>query len=188
MDDVLEIWRYVSGYNHRYMVSDRGRVRSLDRIGLDSRGRQRYRPGEIMTQRIVNGYYKVTFTENKISKEYKISRLMAIAFLNNPENKEDVDHIDGNPLNNNIENLRWCTTSENLRNSKTRTIGASKYRGVSKFGYNGRWRATVSMNNAHIHLGTFKTEIEAADRYDVFVLENYGEFGRLNFPEKHMPI
>jgi len=64
-----------------------------------------------------NGYPKITLSHAGIRKTFKIHRLIAYYFIPNPENKPMVDHIDGNPQNNSIENLRWCDNSQNQQNS-----------------------------------------------------------------------
>lgn len=65
-----------------------------------------------------NGYLHVTFTRDKSRYDYRVHRLVAITFLENVENKEQVNHIDGNKLNNCLENLEWCTAEENIEHAK----------------------------------------------------------------------
>jgi HNH endonuclease/AP2 domain len=90
----------------------------------------------------------------------------------------DVDHIDGNGLNNKRSNLRLATKSQNLANQKIRTDGISRFKGVSQKGK--YWKAKCK----NIWLGSFKTEEEAAKAYDKKAKELYGEFARLNFPKE----
>lgn len=77
-----------------------------------------------------NGYLKVNLTENGKPKNYYIHRLVACAFISNPENKPECNHIDGNKSNNNITNLEWCTHKENVIHS-FRSLGRSSARGES---------------------------------------------------------
>jgi len=63
------------------------------------------------------GYYKVSLSFNGITKNYSIHRLLALSFLHNPENKCDVNHIDGNKANNDLSNLEWATRSENVKHA-----------------------------------------------------------------------
>lgn len=62
-------------------------------------------------------YKRVTLCKNSITKRFVIHRLVALAFIPNPFNKPQVNHIDGNPSNNNMENLEWCTQSENMKHA-----------------------------------------------------------------------
>lgn len=98
-----EEWRSV---NEMYEVSNKGRVRSLD--GVDKAGR--VHKGRILRQRTTpRGYAALQMH----GKDFLVHRLVAQAFIPNPENKPQVNHIDGNKLNNNVENLEWATSSEN---------------------------------------------------------------------------
>ena len=97
----------------------------------------------------------------------------------------EVDHIDGNGLNNRRENLRLASHSQNLANQKRSRIGcSSKYRGVSWFKRTGIWIAQITVRYHHRGLGYFKDEKDAARAYDKAALEAFGEFAVLNFPNK----
>lgn len=63
------------------------------------------------------GYYHISFCKNNKCKTFNIYRLIAINFIPNPENKPQVNHIDGNKLNNHVNNLEWCTRSENMQHA-----------------------------------------------------------------------
>lgn len=89
-----------------------------------------------------------------------------------------IDHINGNGLDNRKVNLRGCNHSQNQGNRPKTVKSASKYKGVTKRGE--LWLAICAKK----HAGTFKTEIEAARAYDVAAIERWGEFARINFPEK----
>lgn len=96
-----------------------------------------------------------------------------------------VDHIDRNGLNNQKHNLRICTRSQNLMNSKKPKEGkTSKYKGVNfikdQRSHNKPWRAEIRLNRKGIVIGTFKTEKEAALAYNKKALELFGEFSRIN--------
>lgn len=106
---MVEEWRDVKGHEGLYQISSTGKVKSL------------YRDmGKILTGEIIQkgkGYLRVELTQNKKVKRFLVHRLVAQAFILNPENKPEVNHIDGNTLNNNVSNLEWCTHRENIRHS-----------------------------------------------------------------------
>lgn len=98
-----EIWRDISGYEGLYQVSNLGNVKSL------KFGKER-----IMKYTINRGgYYHLELSSKGKCKQYNVHRLVALAFIPNPDNKECVDHINGVRLDNRVENLRWCTKEEN---------------------------------------------------------------------------
>lgn len=106
-------------------------------------------------------------------------------FLMDPPKGMFVDHADGNGLNNVRSNLRICTRSQNVRNSRRRTDSRSlsKYRGVWWFAKCRKWRAALRADGRYVHGGLFFTEEEAARRYDELARIHHGEFARLNFPD-----
>lgn len=95
-----EIWRDIKVYEGLYQVSSLGRVKSL-------------RTNKIKSNRITNGYYYVSLWKDNTEKQLKVSRLVAEAFIPNPDNLPCVNHKDENKLNNTVENLEWCTYKYN---------------------------------------------------------------------------
>lgn len=113
-----EIWRDIPGYEGIYQVSSTGIVRSLPRYETDRNGKQYQRKGIILQPTLTTtGYYKVKLVKNGKRKDMKIHRLVAMAFLVNTYNKPHINHKDGNPLNNVVDNLEWCTQSENAQHA-----------------------------------------------------------------------
>lgn len=91
-----------------------------------------------------------------------------------------VDHINGNGLDNRHENLRVCSSSENVRNSGISSRNTSGYKGVSFHKALGRYRAGITVNRKIVFLGYFPTAQEAARTYDVAAKQYHGEFARIN--------
>lgn len=105
-----EEWRDIVGYEGFYQVSSRGRVRSLDRITSDGK----HLKGKLKTSS--SKYRIVTLYKDSQYENVLVHRLVANAFLPNPNNLPEVDHIDGDPSNNDLHNLRWVTRSQNAKN------------------------------------------------------------------------
>lgn len=109
-----EEWRNVVGYKDVYKISSLGRVMSLPKQA----GRQYRHRKQILSPKITQyGYRAVSLSVNSKVKHIHVHRLIAQAFIPNPENKPFVNHIDGNKLNNSINNLEWCTNDENMKHA-----------------------------------------------------------------------
>ena len=114
-----EIWKPVIGFEGYYEVSNYGRVRSVERY-VKQGNHLRYVPPKIKREAIgACGYPMVTLCKNRKSQQFRVHRLIAEAFIPNPEGKPFVDHIDTDVTNYNIENLRWVTAKENANNRLT---------------------------------------------------------------------
>lgn len=109
----MEDWRDVFGYNGIYQVSNKGNVRSLTHYceGRKGSGKQ---TGRVLKQRKSHkGYLRVSLSLNKKRFNTGTHRLVALAFIDNPLNKPQVNHINGIKDDNRVENLEWCTNREN---------------------------------------------------------------------------
>nr|WP_269140600.1 HNH endonuclease [Proteus terrae] len=98
-----------------------------------------------------------------------------------------IDHIDGDKLNNRIENLRICTHNQNQHNQGIRASNKSGYKGVSWMKSVKKWQAQICCNSKVTHLGLYTNKIEAAKAYDEAAKKLHGDFAWLNFPEKSAP-
>lgn len=99
----MENWRKIEGTNGMIEVSDEGRVRSL----------LRGEPYVLKTQPDKKGYHRVRITVNREKMSFKLHREVAKAFIPNPDNLPQVNHMDGNKNNNAVSNLEWCTNQQN---------------------------------------------------------------------------
>lgn len=115
---MAEEWRWVRGYKGRYEVSDFGRVRSWCTTANTGEGR-RATPRVLKGYHMRQGYLQVNLRDGKATKATLVHRLVAEAFLSNPENKPYVAHNDGIPHNNRADNLRWATQAENMADTIT---------------------------------------------------------------------
>ncbi len=112
---VKELWKPVVGFEGIYEVSNLGNVRSLDRIVTYRDGRKVYYKGKILSQKINIkwGYKEVVLYKHRQGKTYRVNRLVALAFLPNPDNLPEVNHIDEDKTNNKVDNLEWCSRKYN---------------------------------------------------------------------------
>ncbi len=156
-----EEWRDVDGYD--YEVSSMGRVRRKGKEvclkPLSARG----------------GYCRIYLYAGPERQRFLIHRLVAMAFLPNPDNLPQVDHINNIKDDNRLDNLRWCTPSQNSCNYKChRPI--SGYKGVSKS--HNRWKAVIECQRKVIYIGTFDTPEEAHEAYKKKATELHRDFAK----------
>jgi hypothetical protein len=123
---------------------------------------------------IYNCFYAATVLRSNKRRTY-LHR-----FLMQPPDGMEVDHINGDPLDNRRANLRVVTHGENLRNQKLRTDSKSGFKGVSFDKDRGTWYAYVNSKKARKFLGRFATALEAAHAYNVAARQLHGEHARLN--------
>ena len=108
-------WLPIKNYEGLYEVSESGEVRSIDRVIPVSNQSDRTVKGKVIyqTSNVQVGYKQVSLWKNNKNTLYYVHRLVAEAFIPNPDSKPEVNHIDGNRCNNLVENLEWVTSSEN---------------------------------------------------------------------------
>jgi len=159
-----EIWKDIVGYEGKYQISNMGQVKSL--VG----GREKIIKGRVCG----SGYYEVDLQK----KHYTIHRLVAMSFLDNPLKCRNVDHIDRNKLNNNVDNLRWATSQQNIANTKVKNTNTSGFKGVYER-ITTVYVAKLRSGNTTYNLGTYNTPEEASVAYNTKAKELFGEFAHL---------
>ena len=126
-----ETWKPIKNYEGLYEISSLGNVKSLE-------GKSNHKKSILLKPYIgKDNYYQVKLQKNKKIENKRINRLVAEAFIPNPKNKPQVNHIDCNKMNNNVDNLEWVTESENAIHSykfnKKRLTGVNQYTLKDKF-------------------------------------------------------
>lgn len=114
-----EIWKPIKGYEGYYEISNKSRVRSVERQVNHQYGTRTVKEKIIKGSLGKRGYLEVSLCKGSTKRHYTLHKLVMEHFVPNPENKPCIDHIDGNKLNNQIENLRWVTYKENTNNPIT---------------------------------------------------------------------
>lgn len=135
----MEIWKDIPGYNGLYQVSNLGNVKRKQKTYFcgTRNNTKRVLEERLIIGDIARGYKRVGLYNNKKHKRFMVHRLVAQAFIPNPDNKPQIDHIDGNRLNNTVKNLRWVTMKENNNNPitlKRKSIAAIGNHMTGRFG------------------------------------------------------
>lgn len=119
-------------------------------------------------------YYQVSLYKNNKSKTYYIHRLVALCFLDNYDDKLEIDHIDRDKSNNKVSNLRNATRSQQCINKNKKSNTYSKYIGVTydKLKQINPWKAAIRINGVKKYIGSFDTEEEAYQAYKLFIITN----------------
>ena len=105
----IEIWKDIEGFEGLYQVSNLGRVKSLGN-GLTWKTER-----ILKTVRTKDGYLKLVLSKNNVRKYFRVHRLVAQAFIPNPDNLPEVNHKNEDKTDNRVENLEWCTLDYNIR-------------------------------------------------------------------------
>ncbi len=156
-----EVGRPIKNFEKQYEVSSYGRISNYRKI--------------MQTYEINSGYLAIKFTLNGVRTSHLVHRLVAKAFLDNPENKTEVNHIDGNKHNNHVSNLEWVSSSENKKHAlatglkiyNNPTVGkklgtGSKYYNVTYDKARDKYMASIAHVGVRYYQKRFDNEIDAA--------------------------
>lgn len=121
-----ELWKPINGYEDRYHISNLGRVKSIKRISEQDH----LLPERILKPGNLRGYHRVLLLKNGHRKNVQVHRLVAKAFIPNPENKPQVNHINGVKNDNRVDNLEWVTASENKQHAFDTGLEKPQWSGV----------------------------------------------------------
>ena len=127
MCEVNEIWKDIPNYVGFYQASNKGRIRSVERFVNGKWGNDAARKSVMLNPtKSKVGYLRCLLMKNSNRKTCSVHRLVALTFIENPKSNTQINHIDGNKLNNCICNLEWCTVTENNRHARLLGLNVSK--------------------------------------------------------------
>ncbi len=144
-----EIYKVIIGFNN-YEVSSYGNVRNI-------------KTKRVLKPHLRKDYYEIRLSVCNVSTTITLHKLVANTFLDNPNDKDCIDHIDNDKLNNNITNLRYATKSENQYNRKINKNNTSGFKGVSYHSKTQKWDANIKIDGITVHLGRFTNKEDAIE-------------------------
>lgn len=147
---MIEEWKDIEGYEGLYQVSNLGRVK---------RSKGKYMKSERILMLFINtpGYLQVMLCKNNKCKKFTVHRLVANAFIPNPENKPQVNHIDEDKTNNKVSNLEWVTAKENVNHGTRNERSSKKIKAIDIA--NGEWNDYKSISECARELGLHQSSI-----------------------------
>lgn len=159
-----EIWKDIKEYEGLYQISNLGNIRKLRFINNIVNKEKIF---NIKPQIINSGYYKVVLYKNKKYKNMLLHRIVAETFIPNINNYDFINHKDGNKLNNNVNNLEWCTRSQNMKHAYKNNLVQAQAKG--KYGSDNPKAIKIDMldKNTNKILKQFNSVIDAAHYVNV---------------------
>lgn len=118
---MTEVWKPIPGFESRYEVSNRGRIRSVDRTIMRAGAKRMYKKLSVVLKPRLDkdGYHFVSIYRNSKPHHLKVHRIVAEAFLQKADSKDEVNHKDFDKINNCVENLEWCSHQQNVRHANS---------------------------------------------------------------------
>lgn len=137
--------------------------------------------GSLCSRKNHTSYLRLSYN----SYRYYVHRIMYQIYyqLDELPSNFQIDHIDGNGLNNSKDNLRLATPSDNRKNTQKSIRNKSGYKGVSWHNRDKKWRSQIGYNGIHFYIGSYNNPILAAIEYDKKAIELFGEYACINFPQ-----
>lgn len=161
---IYETWAYIVGFEGRYSVSNTGKVKSESRY-IKKGKFSHLSKDKVLKLSTLRGYKRVMlYSANGDRKKYSVHRLVAQAFIPNPENKPYINHIDCTTSNNHVSNLEWCTAKENTQHAVSlKRMGMKSMSEKQKKSISDRMKVPVSIFDTTGNLvKTFKSVAECA--------------------------
>ena len=175
-----EIWIPIIDFDNRYLISNKGRILSIERT-INNNGGLMTKKEKILNPHIYKGYYRISLNNNSgVRKTLLLHRIIAKHFLFDYDENLKVNHKDGNKLNNKIENLEMTSQRENVNHY----YGFLNNMNCGVYKKRDKWIANISINNKTVYLGTFKNKDEAINCRLNYELNNniknkYNELNKL---------
>ena len=161
----MEVWKDIFGYEGLYQISNYGNVKSMRRFNRMSKQDEKvgYFREEKLLKKVKRrlGYLQVSLAKNGNTKNVMIHRLVAEAFIPNPNNFYCINHKDENPSNNNVENLEWCTIQyNNAYGARNKRVSQKLKKPINQYDLNGRFiKQWSSATDASKELGVPRAHI-----------------------------
>lgn len=168
-----EVWKDIPDYEGFYQISNMGRVKSLLRVIEKSNGRKMTFKSKILSlnKHYKNEYLSVMIRIFEKHQRKSIHRLVGELFVNNDEEKFEINHIDSDKSNNRFDNLEWVSRSENQTHMAKNKKKTSIYSGVYKIRDN-KFISHICHNSKKVLIGSYRTELEAYQARKKYELEN----------------
>lgn len=177
MNNINEIWKEIPELDGKYSISSLGRVRRNQFEIVDSNNKKFVKKSKLMAINDNGNGYKQLMIQVKYKRQvFYIHRLVAQLFLNNPENKEQVNHIDSDRSNNRVDNLEWVSIQENMTHAvlnRSKSKSKSGYIGIKRADtISEKWCARITYLKKEIYIGIFNTIEDAVKARNEYIVSN----------------